>query len=191
MILTKAKAMAAAALLAVTAVATAATPAPAATAKAHVAADTSTYTRDTLDLSGVWAFNYTFTQYKGQPVTQNPPPFSPDQSWYVNLVRMPTSELTSPPGNEPVYYGNWIDPVTGRTVAPGELIVSPFTSPRGIVLTIWAAGNPDTGFTDAYSATFAAHSANTTTQPLQFTGTWRDVDDNGGDLTSMQRIAPN
>lgn len=193
MTLTKVKAVTGATVLAAIAMAVP-VPAPALsaastrhelTAVASATADDGSYTRDTLDLSGTWALEYDFTQHAGNSTS----PADDDQTYYADLVR--ETGIASPPGNEPVYYGSWVDPSTGKPNAPGELIVSPFTSPRGIVLTMWDAGNPDIGFADAYSATFAAQGANDTSRPLSFTGVWRDVDNNGGYLVAMYRVPSN
>jgi hypothetical protein len=141
------------------------------------------FTRDTLNLAGHWTLTYVTTLYRGRPVgTDNPLPWQDPQVFTTGpqlpAWRQPND--VSPPGNEPVYQGD----MQQADGSPGAVLtVSPFVSPRGIVLTMWHAGNPDTGFTDAYTANSVAHADNDGAPDLQALGTWIDVTGNAGTVT--------
>lgn len=133
----------------------------------------SQYTRATLNLTGTWRLTSVFTSRLGQPIR---PGSVTGNDVYITLARQ--NGEVAPPGNEPVYIGSVYDATTHHIVA-GELQVSPYVSPRGIVLTMWQAGNPE-GFADAYEAVYAVQGRNSTLHPLSFTGTWIDQDHNAG-----------
>ena len=141
----------------------------------------SQYTRASLNLTGTWRLTSVFTSRLGQPI--RPGSVSGDDV-YITLSRQ--NGEVAPPGNEPVYIGSVYGVATHHIMA-GEVQVSPYVSPRGIVLTMWQAGNPE-GFTDAYEAVYAVQGVNTTLRPLSFTGTWIDQDHNAG--TTVLTPAP-
>lgn len=149
-------------------------------ATAGTTADPNQYTRQTLDLTGTWELTATFTSRFGQPIAPGSMPGDDD---FVAL-HLWTGQY-APPGNEPVYMGSVYDAAT-KQIRAGEVMVSPYVSPRGIVFTVWQAGNPE-GFADAYEAVFTLQSRNDTRTPLQATGTWLDQDHNGGTATLRRR----